>query len=624
MPDGRRCKKGGRMKQLYRRFNGLPQTTGGGRWAKGGEFYIQSVTDEGVVFLNRIKKVLFKGVSEVYRLTTRSGKTLDATADHEFLTDTGYRPLSTIKEGDLVFTNPGKVRPSGRTVRTWRKEVSVKYHPHGSEHVVLEGYVYYRIKEYHAVYEAHKNNMTLKEYVRVLNTASREEIEKLWFIPDGYEIHHIDEDFTNNELSNLRLVTPEEHGALHAEAAKEHIKIYVEPEVVESIRSVGNSKVYDIVCEDPYRNFVAGGVVVHNCGKTTLAEALAIAKKYVYSKSTIRGFHSGYKSDKEGSEDHSLIPKINNKTFIIKDGDTLMRAPNCAQILSEARDLFDGTSRAHYRHGINRDYENIRTTIILCGTGGLRELDANELGARFIICKIMEGIDETLEKNVNRKVLERALRNVRVIGNGAPETRRDPAMVKSMQLSGGYVEYLRQNAASLLDRVVVSEQQGERIICFGEFVAFMRARPSKKQDEVVEREFSSRLVEQYARLTICLAAVVNDWNVSDVTMDRVRQVALDTAQGKTLDLTACLYREGDKGATSASLAVWCGEEEDKIRKLLRFLRKIGAVEKLEVGGGNWPAHLVKTGIARYRLTARLHKLYEEVTGVSHAEQAKAT
>jgi len=37
---------------------------------------------------------------------------------------------------------------------------------------------------------------------------------------------------------------------------------------VVSVRSDGITDTYDLVMEDPYRNFVANGIVVHNCGKT--------------------------------------------------------------------------------------------------------------------------------------------------------------------------------------------------------------------------------------------------------------------------------------------------------------------------------------------------------------------
>lgn len=35
-------------------------------------------------------------------------------------------------------------------------------------------------------------------------------------IPEGFQIHHIDEDKTNNEITNLRLVTPLEHKRIHS------------------------------------------------------------------------------------------------------------------------------------------------------------------------------------------------------------------------------------------------------------------------------------------------------------------------------------------------------------------------------------------------------------------------
>jgi hypothetical protein len=123
--------------------------------------------------------------------------------------------------------------------------------------------------------------------------------------------------------------------------------------------------------------------------KSSLCEALSINKQYIVPISTIRGFHSGYKSP-GSSKDNSLIPLIANKTLVTKDGDTMLQAPNKAQIFSEARDLYDRVSRAHYRTGDQKTYEGIPLTWILCGTNALREIDRSELGARFLDCIIME------------------------------------------------------------------------------------------------------------------------------------------------------------------------------------------------------------------------------------------
>lgn len=40
-------------------------------------------------------------------------------------------------------------------------------------------------------------------------------------LPDGFEIHHRDEDPTNNEFSNLLAVHPMDHAKLHANAQEE-------------------------------------------------------------------------------------------------------------------------------------------------------------------------------------------------------------------------------------------------------------------------------------------------------------------------------------------------------------------------------------------------------------------
>ncbi len=49
-------------------------------------------------------------------------------------------------------------------------------------------------------------------------------------------------------------------------------------ETITNIGPAGEASVFDIVCADPYRNFVANGFVVHNCGKTGQALVAAEAR----------------------------------------------------------------------------------------------------------------------------------------------------------------------------------------------------------------------------------------------------------------------------------------------------------------------------------------------------------
>lgn len=341
-----------------------------------------------------------------------------------------------------------------------------------------------------------------------------------------------------------------------------------------------------------------------SCGKSTLCEAISVNKRHVKALSTIRGFHSGFK-DGSGTTNNSLVLKLKGKTLVTKDADSMVSSPNWPQIMGEARDLFDRTARTDYRTGMGMDHEAINMTWILCGTSALRNSDMNELGARFIDCVIMEGIDEDLERDVNRRVAHRAFRNVTIRSNGKMSTQLDPAMVEMMQLTGGYIDYLHDNAEELLAQVEVNDDVIEKVIDLAVFVAYMRARPSIRQQETTEREFSARLVEQFARLAVCLAVVMSKKTVDDEVLRRTMQCALDTSRGRTLQIAKHLYEAGSDGLELRALATLTAQDDQGERKLLLFLRKLGAVELWsDKEHGNRKA---------WRLTKRLTKLYAEVT-----------
>lgn len=360
-----------------------------------------------------------------------------------------------------------------------------------------------------------------------------------------------------------------------------------------------------------------------SCGKSTLCEALSLNKEYVIAKSTIRGFHSGYQSDREGSEDSSLVSKINGKTLITKDGDTLLRSPNLGQILAEARDIYDRTSRTHYRNKMSKDYDNINMTWLLCGTSSLRALDNSELGERFLDCVVVEEIDEDEEDEIALEVAIRASREMTLSVNGKAESRDSPEMGEAKKLTAGYLQHLRTrfNSANEIKGLVNSVETPRNSLAqcayLGKFIAYIRARPSKNQDEVAEREMSFRLVSQLVRLAQSLAVVLNRDSVDSEVMRRVRKVALDTARGRTLKIVNALYGCGKMGSESRGLAILTGWTIQKQHPLLEFLRQIKVVQYFtseDVRG-------VKTK-PRWRLTERFRKLYERVMKGRHESTAR--
>lgn len=342
-------------------------------------------------------------------------------------------------------------------------------------------------------------------------------------------------------------------------------------------------------------------------GKSVLCEAMSVSHKYVKALSTFRGFHSGYKSDRTGAEDNSLIPQIRDKTLIIKDGDTLLQAPNLSQILAEARDIYDSVSRNHYRNKIARDYQGIRMTFILCGTESLRRLDSSELGERFLDCVMIQEMPDDLEDEIGWRVANRASREMAYEADGKPETREGPEMIKAKQLTGGYVIYLRENAQKLLSSVKMPDWAKQQCMKLAKFVAFMRARPSITQEESAQRELSFRVISQLVRLAQCLAVVRNEKEVTEDIMNLVSSVALDTARGRTFQIIKTLYQAEEQGMEARAIAIVTNQNEDREKLFLRFLRQIKAVELF--------AAQIAPGIRtkpRWKLTPTLRDLYYDL------------
>lgn len=346
-----------------------------------------------------------------------------------------------------------------------------------------------------------------------------------------------------------------------------------------------------------------------SCGKTSLCEALSACRKYVYPKDTMTGIVSGYQSDAAGSENVSMVKQMNGKTLIIKDADTVLQNPALPTILSQFRAFYDRSIRTQYGNKMSSDHDGMSTSVIICGTAALRALDASELGARFLDWVIMDKVDEDLEDEILDRIIQRRRRTLGMSVNGSAESQTDPETTRAMQLAGGYVAYLRDNADRLLGGLDIPPGVDTKCKAYGKFIAYMRARPSKRQDEVeTEREFAGRLVSQLYALATGTAVAMGKTVVDDEVMRRVRKVTLDTSAGRSLNMVKVLAgNPAGMDIRGVSLAV--NDSEDKCRTLLRFLRKIGVVEmhqtRLTPGLAGKP---------KWVLATRVAALYREVVG----------
>lgn len=347
-------------------------------------------------------------------------------------------------------------------------------------------------------------------------------------------------------------------------------------------------------------------------GKTRFCDGMLTSTKYCYPLEHLTGFHSGWKDN--SGEDYSLLSRVNGKCMITPEGDVLMSAPNFVQIMSQQRRIFDGTSGASYK---NRKedlrYTNLRTPWIMAGTPALMDTDQSRLGDRFLRV-ILTPPTASDRSEILRHVGYSALRSVRQTSVDSEDGGTvDAGMLEAYRLTGGYVDYLRENIDRILDVQKFDEDAlVGRCSDLAEITSFLRARPNSdpKKDDNDTTELPTRLQSQFIRLSCCLAAVLN-LSVDDPEVSRrVKKVATDTGQGPTRVILAQLYPEGREGITPPVVAAHIAQETAKVSNYLRFLERIKAVEHYDRKIS--PRH--SRTERRYRLTERTEHLYREVYG----------
>jgi len=131
---------------------------------------------------------------------------------------------------------------------------------------------------------------------------------------------------------------------------------------VVSVRDDGVAHVYDIVMADPYRNFVAGGVVVHNCGKTV--QSIAYMYRNPQSLPAIVVCPASVKENWRREIEHWGGGKLSVAIAVPKslDGQLAMNPPNVliinydqlGKLVLEDEDIVTGKSKLSVRPSVLR------------------------------------------------------------------------------------------------------------------------------------------------------------------------------------------------------------------------------------------------------------------------------
>ena len=92
------------------------ETTMGELLETGATPNVLAVDERGRIVSRRLRKTFPSGVKDVYRMTLASGRSVDATANHKFLTIDGWTPLGDLQPGGQYLAVPRQLPVSGSPV----------------------------------------------------------------------------------------------------------------------------------------------------------------------------------------------------------------------------------------------------------------------------------------------------------------------------------------------------------------------------------------------------------------------------------------------------------------------------------------------------------------------------
>jgi hypothetical protein len=239
------------------------------------EIKIRSFKGE-FIGLHPIRKVIESGIKEVFKLTLKDGKTLKGTYDHEILTDHGWVQLGKLINNDSVMVDNLTKHKSKEVKHKSKKNPDSRcavgaHHLYARKQLSHKGRSFsYLVEVHRLVFEAYMNHMSLEEFIK--GTYKGFIKEDIFFVDTKrYCVHHKNGDHYDNRPENLEMLDLHKHMSIHTAGYLNFGHGIPEYSKVVSVISVGKEMTYDIVCEEPHRNFVANGIVVHNCGKTFMA-----------------------------------------------------------------------------------------------------------------------------------------------------------------------------------------------------------------------------------------------------------------------------------------------------------------------------------------------------------------
>lgn len=265
------------IKHAFEKWTGtFKQGAGSGKtWDMSIPTFSKSVKDGMTVGYHEVYDIVEAGVKQLYKLTTNTGRTIRVTDIHPFMRPEGtFTELKDLRIGDHIVVegshNNHVARVKGRN-KARSTTYSIPHHPYGWKNIV-GGKDYKRIHTARLIVEADLNGLTLQQLITILRNDPIT-AEKLVYLAPDVVVHHLDEDPSNDALSNLVLIDKLNHDKHHAKEVGLGT-ISTELEIVTAIEIDKMEMTYDMTMKAPYQNYIANGFAVHNTGKGILVNVV--------------------------------------------------------------------------------------------------------------------------------------------------------------------------------------------------------------------------------------------------------------------------------------------------------------------------------------------------------------
>lgn len=275
-----------------------------------------------------VNNVMYNGMRDCIKIKTKLGYELTCTPDHQLLTSTGYVEAGNLAVGDTMYVNGTELlyrnkdwlyyqnitlnktfvqigKEFGFNVSTLKKWARVHGLPKKGTGYFNVGHTPWNkgIQDQRQVEALRKyHHSGLNDTRKII----KEDTSKYMKHNSGscaicgdtetLQVHHLDKARVNHNPENLITLCSSCHQRVHSQNL---LTAYLD--TIVSIENVGMQKVYDVSINSENHNFVANGVIVHNCN---------------YSKNGVTFvFPWWYTEDEDDPTHASLVAAYGNRCY---------------------------------------------------------------------------------------------------------------------------------------------------------------------------------------------------------------------------------------------------------------------------------------------------------------------